>query len=268
MDSKTLFQELVKEGLIQEEVSKRLQAEAVVLNKKGEVFSLAGFGKIAMPEKGLDGQTKMELKVVSDAISKLLKEIKTNIKEVALALPEAQIFTRVIEMPIMSEAEMASAIKWEAEQYVPLPLSEASLDFTILDKKEADNKMNVLLVAAPTVLINKYKTIVEEAGLSLIAIETEITSLSRAFMDSQENAPVTAIIDIGGQTSCLAIMKQGILAFTRSIQVGGISLTRAIAQSLSLEEEQAENYKKTYGLAQDKMDGKVREAILPIIEVL
>lgn len=242
--------------------------KAVILSRKKDQWAILGFGKIPTPGKGLASETKEEIAEVSTAISKLIKDFKINIKEVTIGLPESQIFTRVIEMPIMTETEMASAVKWEAEQYIPIPLSEVSMDFTILEKYEADNKMSVLLVAAPLSLIEKYKHIISGADLTLSAIETETTSLSRAFMDTEDLAPVTVIVDIGGGSSCMAIVKKGSLAFTRSISVGGINLTRAVAQNLSISEQQAENYKITYGLEKDKLDGKVREAILPIIEIL
>jgi type IV pilus assembly protein PilM len=191
--------------------------------------------------------------------------------KVAAALPEAQIFTRVVELPELSKQEIKSAIDYEAEQYVPLPLSEVRLTWEVLKTRVDPNKkkiMDVLLVAAPNTLIEKYLKVLKFAGLNPVAIETETTSVVRSLVQRVEGVPTTLITNIGGSTTDLTIVDEQQVSFTRSIATGGIALGRAVANDLGFEMEQALEYMKTYGLDSTQLEGKVMQSLKPVFDVI
>lgn len=201
-----------------------------------------------------------ELTPLAQSIRKLHKEAKISSKEIVIALPESQVYTRTIKFPLLTDVEVASAVRWEAEQYIPIPLNEAVVQHQILERREDTTppEVLVLLVATPRSLVEVYQRLTQLAGLTLVAVETELMALVRSL------APVDAtslIIDFGARSTNIAIANKGELSFSRSITTAGEAFTRAVAQSLGIDQGQAEEYKRTYGLSQSKLEGKVKKAL-------
>lgn len=246
--------------------SRTIKIVEVLPGKDGA--QLLAAGEVATPPKALLSSLPADHEAIAIALKELLKEAGVKNRNAVLALPEAQVFTRVIEVPQLSERELASAIKWEAEQYIPLPLDQVNLDFAILrDSHETGrNVMEVLLVAAPKILTEKYISIMERADITPIAAETEILSASRVIVKTTPQICTVMLASMGAQTTDIAITKGGILTFTRSISAGGEALTRAISQGVDIDLTQAEEYKKTYGLEVDKLEGKLLTAVRPILD--
>lgn len=242
----------------------------IELAYEGNRFGLLAAGSIPTPPNALTSATEADTQAVAEAVKKLLKDTGAKGKEVQIALPESKVFTRVIEVPTLSDRELGNAIKWEAEQYVPLPLDQVNLDFSVLRDARATgtNKMEVLLVAAPKLLLEKYLSILELAELTPLSAETEVIATTRALTRSLPNVKGILVISIGAQTTDLAILRTGILSLTRSMPAGGDALTRAIAQGLEFTPTQAEEYKRTYGLQADKLDGKIVTASKPIMDTI
>ncbi len=217
--------------------------------------------------KGMSSESPFDHQEMAAVINKLVIDAKINTNNVSVALPENRVFTKVIDMPNLSEKELSSAIYWEAEQYIPAPLDTMTLDWSILRKpKNADPaiKMQVLLVAAPNQLIKRYRTILELAGLSVVGIETEVLSVIRSVVGNA-HFPTTLIMNIGALSTSLSIVQNGIIIFTYLIPLGGIAITRAIAADFGLALPQAEEYKKIYGLSDKNFGGKIGNAIRPVL---
>lgn len=212
-------------------------------------------------------QDEKDLVGMAEAIKKLVKESKVTGKNVNLALPESQVFTRVVRFPMLSDQEVASAIKWEAEQYIPFPIEEAVVTHQILERREQASppEVLVLLIAVQRALVEKYVKIISAGGLNCVAVETELMSMARCLAPVNQTA---MIIDFGARSTDLAIVKNGMLSFSRSIATAGDALTRAIAQSFNVPVSQAEEYKRTYGLAKKQLEGKVGSSLEPILKIL
>lgn len=243
--------------------------KAVQLKPEKEKYRLLAFGMTPLPAS-LQSESPTDQKAIAEVIKKLLLDLGITIKRAVLSLPESQVFSRVIEIPPLSEAELKSAIKWEAEQYIPIPLEETYLDYQIIKSpsKGVAEEMEVFLVAAPKNLIEKYLKIVRMIGLQPLAIETELISVCRALVGKAKEEDHNLVVNIGSLTSDLAITRGDQIVYTRSIPTGGNALARAVARDLDLEVSQAEEYKKSYGLAEEQLEGKVRGAIKPIFDVV
>lgn len=245
----------------------------VELEPNGRDFSFITAARSSAPLKSILSESEIDQKAIATQIAALVGQAKVDTNLVSASLLESQTATKVIEMPLMSDNEVASAIRWEAEQYIPWPITAVALDWQILKRvekseKSPESKMDVLLVVAPMVLINKYTKILKMAGLEPVSLETENLALVRTIAYSEDTATVCMLMEMGAATTSICILEKGLLIFTRTVAVGGISITRAVSSELGLEYSQAEEYKKTYGLDKDKLNGKVFNCIKPVIDVI
>ncbi|MEK7188765.1 MAG: type IV pilus assembly protein PilM [Patescibacteria group bacterium] len=241
--------------------------KVVELTKDKDKFTLRSAGVVGYTGGEVEYLiSDKEFANLSDLIRKLFNDAKIRPKDIALSLPESQVYTRQIKFPLLTDNEIISAVRWEAEQYIPIPLNEAIVQHVVLERRENINppEVLVLLVAAPRSLVEKYLKIVSGAGLNLVFAETELLALTRSL--GQPNQTVL-IMDFGARSTDIAISKSGSLIFSRSIPTAGEAFTRAVAKALGVGVQQAEEYKKAYGLS-TKQESKVREAIDPIFRIV
>ncbi|MFC1790541.1 type IV pilus assembly protein PilM [Patescibacteria group bacterium] len=237
------------------------------LRKKNDSYSLVALG-LSPVVKSLDSELEKDLLTIAETIKKLVRATKITTKNVVASLPEDKVFTQIVDFPPMGEKELASAIRWEAEQYVPIPLSEAVIDYQLFDEpsKGSNDRREIFLVATPKVLIGKYVKILEMAGLKPVALETEMIALSRCL--TNVDSPCSMIIDLGARATDIALTNLGQVILTRSLPSAGETITRALVGALGLKEMQAEQYKRAYGVDESKLEGKIKEAMSPILEVV
>lgn len=212
------------------------------------------------------GQCVASVEERAEAIKKLIKDAKVTCRQVVVSLSESDVYTRVIEMPVLNDEELAQALRWQAEQYIPVPLADVVLKHQVLSKQ--DINMKVLLVAAPNLILNNYISLLNNCGLETVAIETETLAVTRAIIGDDANSPTTLLVHMGVENTSISIVNKGNLILTQSISTGGGSITRSIVSLLGLDSKQAEEYKLTYGLDHTKLDGKVMLAIKPVIEII
>lgn len=233
----------------------------VQAEKSGGGFFLKAWGETATPAD-INSEIEKDKITIAEAIKKLVSEVQPLGKDVVVALAENQVYTRVIQLPLLKENELASAISFEAEEYIPVPLDQVKLDHIVLSRKETSGKegtMDVLLVGAQKKIIERIIKILTLASLNPVVMETEILAIARLF--SPTLSDVSAVLDIGHAASDLAILEDRQLKFVHSFGTGGEAFTRAIATSFSISSETAEQYKRTYGLDEKQLEGKVAVTI-------
>ncbi len=232
-------------------------------------FKLLARGMVGIPEKV--GVTEKDDLAIIEAIKLLVHETKVTAKQVVISLPEAQVYTRVIEMPFLAEPELSAAIKWQAEQFLPVPVDEVVQRHQVISSPETgtpDAKMQVLLVAAPISVVNARIGLVGRAGFEVIGVETEIFAASRSLISPDSVTPTTLLLCMGSEATTFALLSNSDIALVQSIATGGKALTRAISTELGLDANQAEEYKKAYGLDETKLEGRVQKAVKPLIDIL
>lgn len=242
----------------------------VELGVDGQNSKLLAIGTSPTPPQTVGSSSEADIAALGKVVQGLLRQTGVRSRAASIALPESQVFTRVISVPSLTQQELSSAIKWEAEQYIPLPLEQVVMDYSVLrDSSVTGNgMMQVLLVAAPKTLLERYVAIVEQAGLGIYGVETEIISATRALTASIASVRTAMIVSLGAQTTDLAILQGGIISFTRSINAGGEALSRALVQGFGFQLSQAEAYKNTYGLDRKHLEGKIVEAVKPIMDTI
>jgi type IV pilus assembly protein PilM len=239
----------------------------VWLDGKKGAFILKAASISPAPAKGMLSESPLDEEEMAQSLVKAVKDANVDTKLANVALPENQVYTKVLEMPVLSDRELASAIYWEAEQYIPVPLTNITLVWNVLkrpDKPGQTDKMEVLMVGAPTMLVNKYQKIIQIAGLEINSMETEILATIRSLV-TDETFPTSLIVNIGAVSTSFAIVRNGTMVFTYSMSIGGAAINRAIATDFGLSPQQAEEYKRVYGVSGKSLGGKIGEATEPIL---
>lgn len=187
--------------------------------------------------------------------------------KLVLSLPESAVSTKVIEMPPLSDSELASAIQWQAERHIPIPKEELNLQYQVLVRpaKNEEAKMRVLLVGIRKALIERYLTLFEMAGLDPTLVEAQIISVFRNLAIHPSDPP-TLIVHLGATELILAAVRDGVLDFVVSHLGGGLLLSKTLQQAINLETTQAEQYVRAYGLDEAQFEGKVRAILLPQVQ--
>jgi type IV pilus assembly protein PilM len=208
---------------------------------------------------------------LAETIKTLASEQKIKGKTITVGLPESLAYTSVISMPFLSEAELASSIHWEAEQHIPVPIDEINLEYEVLYKPPKDavgEKMRVLLVGARKDLVERLVNLFQTAGLEVVGLETVILGSHRALYRTLANQEAVITCHIGALTTDVLITNKAEMEFTYSVQTGGLAFTRAVEKGLELPPAQAEEYKRAYGLDPAQLEGKVRQVLMPVVNLL
>jgi type IV pilus assembly protein PilM len=229
---------------------------------KGEVWTLTTVGIEYLPQEAIvDGQI-MDSTSVIDAITRLFSEYKIKTPDVATAISGSSVIVKKIQLPSMSEQELAESIHWEAEQYIPFDIQEVNLDYEILDEGVGGN-MDILLVAAKKDKINDYMSVITQAGRNPVVMDIDAFALQNAYEVNYGIEPgrVVALVNIGASQANINILKGGDSIFTRDITtIGGNQFTDAIQKDLNVSFEQAENLKQGQGV-----EGQSPDAVAPIL---
>ncbi|RJR30412.1 type IV pilus assembly protein PilM [Candidatus Microgenomates bacterium] len=243
--------------------------KVVELNQDGNKFSLKSAGAVGYVGAPIEPnlQDEKEIAALGSIIKKLMQDAKVTGKDVSISLPESQVFTRMLKFPMLTDQEISSAVKWEAEEYIPIPLKEAIVEHSILDRLESSNppQVVVLLIAVLKTLVEKYVEVVNAAGLNVISVETELLSMVRSLAVPEKTIMV---VDFGAKSTDIAVARNMQLYFSRSIPTAGDAFSRAVGQALGVNMQQAEQYKRAYGLSEGQLEGKVGRAIAPILKVV
>lgn len=229
---------------------------------KGDLFQLATVGIEYLPQEAIvDGQI-MDSTSVIEAIQRLFSEYRIKTTDVATSISGSSVIVKKIQLPSMSEQELAESIHWEAEQYIPFDIQEVNLDYQILEEGAGAN-MDILLVAAKKDKINDYQSVITQAGRNPLIIDIDAFALQNSYELNYGIEPgrVVALVNIGASQANINIIKGGESIFTRDITtIGGNQFTDAIMKDLNVTFEQAENLKQGQGV-----DGQSPETVAPIL---
>lgn len=222
--------------------------KVVQLKKEESKYILETYGMVNI-SGDLNGKNDVDvIGQTAEVLKKLLEKSQVTAKKAVASLPNNVVFVSVIDMPSLSEKELKSAIEWEARRYVPLPLEEVTLSWSVLKEGAAADKLKVLITAVPTTVIENYLRMFKLAGLEPEALEIEALALIRSLAGSRQDAYI--IIDIGARNTSLNLVDKGFLRISRNLPFGGDTITSGIAQSLHVSSTRAEQFKMDLGVTQ------------------
>lgn len=216
---------------------------------------------------------KIVEKLTANLLKKVIKEMNPKTNNAILSLPIFSSFVTIFELPLTNEKEIEKSIPFEAKKYIPMDLSTLQIDWAVIEKPKNEisrpsinqsNKSEILLVAVPKDLIEKYKTIAKESNLDDETVELESVSYIRSLAKGEKDSVLIA--DIGGQSANLITVDNGYLVANENLQIAGSEITHVIAQSLGVSQERAEEFKRIKGFNVDPQEVEVINLMMPIID--
>nr|WP_218945308.1 MULTISPECIES: pilus assembly protein PilM [unclassified Acinetobacter] len=194
---------------------------------------------------------------VADALERAINIANPQSTNAAFAVPTSMVIHKVIEMDAdMSDDEREVQIRMDAEQYIPFPLDEVSLDFEVLPERlNNPNRVNVLLVATRTENVDSRIEVLDLVGLTPKVADVESYALERSFEVFADTLPIGAnlvgVLDIGHTMTTLSVMQNGKIIYTREQVFGGKQLTQDVQNRYGLSYDEAGRAKKDNTLPDD-----------------
>lgn len=196
---------------------------------------------------GIMKEGKLEdIDAAVETIKKALDTGEFSANKVVTAVSGEQVISRTVEVPNIDEDQLEETVKWEAEDQLPVDIDEIILDYEVLGQTPK-GQYQLLLIAVKKNLINKYLELFNRLDLIPVAIETEPIAIART-VDRLYVSSTVCVIDIGIKTTDISVVSEDKLLFSRTVGMGGASITQEISEAHDLTLEAAEKYKKENNL--------------------
>lgn len=242
------------------------------LSRTGGKYRVESYAVSSLPQDAVVEKAINDVDAVAGAIRNVIAQSRTKITTVSAAVAGSAVITKLIDMPAgLNEEELETQLTLEADQYIPYPLEEVSLDFEVQGPSEdRDGMVEVLLAACRRETIDARVEAVNNADLEAKVVDVEAYAMERAFglvresLDLDEDS-VVAVVDIGATMTTLSVLKNGNTIYTREQLFGGKQLTDEIMRRYGLPLEEAGLAKKQGGLPDDyepELLNPFREAVV------
>ncbi len=183
-----------------------------------------------LPDPAADASRLGQVKL---AVSEMVAAFKARGGRVNYAIPAQSVFTRFVKLPSVAEDKVDQIIQFEAQQNVPFPIDEVVWDYQLVGSGEDSSKMEVVLVAIKADLLDDVNTAVEDSGVKTGVVDVGPMALYNAFRyNYSDMGGCSLLIDIGARTTNLVFIEPQ-KVFSRSIPIGGTTITGAIAKDFN-----------------------------------
>ena len=184
-------------------------------------------------------------------------------RRVAMGIPTAHTFNRILKLPKLGSKELAEAVRLEAEQYIPMPVDQLYLDHMIINQTDKD--MELYAVAVPQKIIDSYLLLTRLLGLEAVAMEPTTGATSRLFVTADRNDVATVLVDFGSISTDITIFDKTLIV-TGTVDGGGDYFTNQIAKNFGVTTQEAHIIKTKYGLRYSKKQKEITEVLAPLLE--
>jgi type IV pilus assembly protein PilM len=240
--------------------------KAVELKPAGKAYKVSAFGSEPVPPDSIVDGAILDGGAVAGAIRRLFDGRSIKTRDVAASLSGNAVIVKKITLPVMTEAELAESIYWEAEQYIPFDIQDVNLDYQILDGGAGGKgTMEVLLVAAKKEKISDYTSVIAQAGRSAVVVDVDAFALQNAYEVNYgiEPGAVIVLLNAGASATNINILNGDQSVFTRDISIGGNAYTEALQKELNLPFDLADQLKR--GVA---VDGVTFDDARPVLRAV
>lgn len=255
--------------------------KVVEISKFGSQVNLENYGSVksydflSNPFRNFDEKRAVNIAVddTVNAIKAILKEAKIESRKAIFSIPDFSTFFTWFSLPPLNEEEIPTAVEFEARKYVPVPLSEVTLDWEIIEKKKNKNgiESKILLAAVSNEIIKQYQEIASLCGLKLLALESEVFALSRIFSTSYKEA-IGILVDFGATTTTINIVYDSALQRTYNLDLSGNDITKKLMDKFGIDNPlKAEEFKYRIGIKADRKRSSINAVvseIMPFVEEL
>jgi len=226
---------------------------------KGQV-TLEKFGQVALPEGAVRDGEVIDPVAVGEAIKQLWLHTKFSSKKVVIGVANQKVIVRQVDLPWLSEDELKKSLGFQVQDFVPMPVEHAVLDFFTLEEftHESGGRMRRgMLVAASREMVMNAVHAVQRAGLTVTTVDLSSFAVLRSLAAPDNlgmGSEVEALVDVGARVTNIVVHQGGAPRFIRILLMGGQDLTDAVAERMGVAPPQAEAMKQEIGLRTDVAD--------------
>lgn len=229
------------------------------LSRTGDRYRVESYGVEPLPPNAVVEKVINDVEGVGEAIARLVARTKPATKSAAVAVAGSSVITKIIEMEAgLSEDDMEQQIRSEADQYIPYPLDEVSLDFEVQGPVPNNpERVEVLIAASRTENVELRRDALQIGGLTAKVVDIEAYAMERAYaliaqeIEGEDAEQTVAVVDVGATMTTLSVVRGGKIIYTREQLFGGKQLTEEIQRRYGLSFEEAGLAKKQGGLPDD-----------------
>jgi len=221
---------------------------------------LTHLAEINLPRGAVEEGEISDIPIVSESLRELWRKAGLRQRQVIIGIANQKVIVRLVELPYMSEEELRAALRYQAQEYIAIPIEEAILDFHIVGEfttPEEEHLMEVLLVAGHRGMIQNFIDALQGADLEPVAIDLSSFALVRSLVESPllpEEEGATVLMNIGAGITNLAVVEKGIPRFIRVTSLAGNDFTEAVADALGVSVDEAEQLKIEIGLPTEEAE--------------
>lgn len=233
----------------------------VQLHKAASGWSLAHYGYAPIDSKLTGSDSEEARRKVAEVILTAVGQSGIRTKNVVIGLPSSKTFTTVIDVPNTNEAELKATMKYQIDQYIPMSIDEAKVDWALLGPSlRAQNQLEVLLSSVARDYSEARLELVESLGLNVIAAEPDPIAMVRALTPAGSSGALVEL-DMGEQSTDIAIVYGDTPRLVRTIPTGLATFVKAAVSNLNVQDDQARQFILKFGLAPDRLEGQVLRAL-------
>lgn len=227
----------------------------------GSGWSLQHFGYAPIDSKLSSSNAADAQRRLGEIIMTAVGQSGIHTKDVVIGLPSQKTFTTVIDVPTMTESELKNTIKYQIDQFIPMSIDDAKVDWVLLGQSAHDPKKQEVLVASTAVSYAEERLeFVEGLGLNVIGAEPDPIAMIRSLLPAGVK-DARLLVDMGDQSTDIAITYGDSPRLVRTIPVGLQSLIKAAVQNLNVQDDQARQFILKFGLTPDRLEGQVLRAL-------
>ncbi len=236
------------------------------LTRSNDGWNLVHYGYAPVDSRITTSDSAEARRKLGEVIMTAIGQSGIKTTNVAIGLPSNKTFTTIIDVPKVSEQELRATMKYQIDQYIPMAIDEAKVDWALLgDSLKAQGQYEVLLSSTAKSYAEERLELVEGLGLNVIAEEPDPIAMVRSLMPTSSQ-DARLILDMGENSTDLAVTYGGAPRLVRTVPTGLHSLVRAAVQNLNVQDTQARQFILKFGLAPDRLDGQVLRAIDSVLD--
>lgn len=224
-------------------------------------YQVVGYGYANFPPESIVEGIIVDPEEIAKAVRPLLGQLsygKITATRVAAALPVSKVFTRTLSLPHMEDADLAEAVRLEAEQYIPVPITDLYIDHEIIES--TPEHIEVLMVASPRAIVDSYMKLFEIMKFEVAFLESSLESVIRSTTSDLRKDKTTLVADFGSTSIDLTVFDQ-VIRLTDTIAVGGDDLSGSIMSTFGIPMDKANEIKYKFGLGKSDIQPQIMNSI-------
>jgi len=249
----------------------RSSIKVMQIDGSGKKSKVVGYGTVTFDSSAIDdnGVIVNPEEIIKAAHKLLTSQLvgKLDTKHVAVSIPNANSFSRVLTLPEMSQKDLGASVSAEVDQSIPLPSEDLYYDYSVTRKLDNDMQ-EIQVVASPRSIVDSYIGVFEALGLEISLVESNISAMTRIVIHAEVHEVNTLIVDIGSAACDISIYDGSAIRATGTVDCSSEKMTQNIADKLEISLEKAHSIKTRYGLEVSKKQDQIIKAVEPELNKL